>query len=141
MFAKKEKPLTKSELVNYIGPVFQNLKGGLTEKIDSVERRLTDKIDAVNSQLTEKIDTVNSQLTGKINSLDGKVNSVESRLIDKINWQGTLMEEMNKKIDVALELAETTTQNDISIKEHSANIQNLETQVGAIKLVLKVPSY
>lgn len=49
------------------------------------------------------------------------------------------MEEMNKKIDVALELSETTTSNDITVKEHSVKIMNLETDVKVIKLALKTP--
>jgi len=40
--------------------------------------------------------------------LKTKIDTVESHLTDKINWQGTLMEQMNKKIDLALELTEMT---------------------------------
>jgi hypothetical protein len=137
MFAKREKPLTKSDLVEYIGPIFQDLKGGLIEKIE----RLGSKIDSVNTQLTDKISSVDNKLTDKINSVTQNINLVDSKLTDKINWQGTLMEQMNKKIDLALEFTERTTQNDISIKEHSTKIENLEAEVGAIKIALKMPSH
>jgi YesN/AraC family two-component response regulator len=96
-----EKPLTKTELVNYLGPVIQDLKSELSTK--------------------------------------SEMRSLERRLTDKINWQGTLMEEMNKKIDLALELSETTTSNDIAIKEHSSRIMNLENDVKVVKLALKTP--
>lgn len=49
------------------------------------------------------------------------------------------MEEMNKKIDLALELTEMTTSNNVSVKEHSSKILKLETDVEVIKLTLKTP--
>jgi hypothetical protein len=51
--------------------------------------------------------------------------SMEARLNDKINWQGTLMEQMNKKIDTALEVSSTILNVKEKSKAHDKRISTL----------------
>ena len=89
----KNASLTKTDLVNYIGPIFEDLK--------------TD------------------------------IRKVEGRLTDKINWQGTLVDEMRRDILTALEASSPVLEEEETVKEHGERIALLERDVEILKAVKK----
>jgi polyhydroxyalkanoate synthesis regulator phasin len=126
MAYKKQPALTKDELVNYIGPIFQELK----TDIFSVEKKLTDKINSVESKLTENLGSVERKLTADIYTVEKKLN-------DKINWDGTLTEQMGKALQVVLERTEMLQTDMQEVKKNLKRLDKVEAEVAVIKTVLK----
>lgn len=105
--------LTKEDMVNYIGPIFQDLKG----EIKDLKTELRSDISVLDKKLTDKIDWQGKKLT------------------DKINWQGTIMEDMRKEVKLALELSGTSFQNESAIKDHETRISAVEDDIKVLKTV------
>lgn len=83
----------KNDMVNYIGPIFQELK----TDIGNVESRLSHKIKEETHRL------------------------------------GILMEQMDKKIDTALEASSSVLKHEDIVKDHEDRIEHLEGDVRVLK--------
>ena len=91
----------KKDMVNYIGPIFQDLKGDIND-----------------------IRSDNSKLNKRIDSLAGETHKL-----------GILMEQMDKKIDTALEASSSVLKYEDIVKDHDDRIVTLERDVRVLKLV------
>ena len=86
------------------------------------------------SELKTDVTSIKTDILRLDKKMDTKVDfsqleAVRSELIDKINWQGTIMDQMNKKIDLALESTGRIHSHDTILKEHSGKIETLERNV------------
>jgi hypothetical protein len=91
----------KKDMVNYIGPIFQELKGDITE------------------------------LKGGFQELKIEVKKGQ----EETHRLGILMEQMDKKIDTALEASSSVLKHEDIVKNHDERIVSLERDVRVLKAV------
>ena len=105
----------KKDMVDYIGPVFQELKGDIKELRTEIKELKVD-----NSKLHKRIDGLATEV--------GHV-ATETRQI------GITVDEMRKEILTALEASSSVLQHEEIVKEQGERIDDLERDVRVLKAV------
>jgi archaellum component FlaC len=114
---------------------------GIDVRFDGVDKRF-DGVDKRFDGVDKRIDGVDKRIDGidvRIDGLDKRIDRVESRLSAtelEIRGVGILMEQMNKKIDVALDVSKLITGQNMALKDHENRITNLEADSRSMHKVL-----
>jgi hypothetical protein len=137
--------LLRSEMVSFIGPIFQGLRGEIGDLKTQI-RFQTKKIDDNTLELRfqgNRIDENTQELRSHSNRFDEITQEIHSQTMKiesqtlKIHGQTILMEQMDKKIDTALEASASVLDYEHEVDQLNRRVGHLEVDVNVIKLVLK----
>jgi len=127
-----DKPLTLKGLVEYIGPIFQELKLGNLETrremkagFEGVTARFG-KVDAKFEGVNERLGIIKNDIHMLDKKIDSKVDAFEIKLNNKFEKQAILIDDLKKDL-------KSVTKTVSDVPKHEKRITSLEQDVNRLK--------
>jgi len=127
---KKAKPITIEAIKEALAPSFNQINerfGTVETKLGTVDERFNSvdsKVENLRSDIANLFETQTMKFDRRLNVLKGEI-------IEEVK----VLLENDKRIEVAIESANISSENAISVKDHEERISTLETEVEVLRTV------